>query len=88
MTDAVVDDVKAWQSRPLDALYAIVYFDCVHVKVRDIGAMRIKAVYKAFGIELDGEIELLGIWIAQTEEARFWLQVFTELKNRSVHLPH
>ena len=88
MTDAVVDDVKAWQSRPLDALYAIVYFDCVHVKVRDIGAMRIKAVYKTLGIKLDGEIELLGIWIAQTEEARFWLQVFTELKNRSVHLPH
>jgi putative transposase len=84
ITDAVLDDVKAWQSRPLDALYPIVYLDCIHVKVRDNGAVGIKAVYLALGIKLDGEKELMGIWIAQTEGAKFWLQVVTELKNRGV----
>ena len=84
VTDAVIDEVKAWQSRPLDALYPIVYLDCIHVKVRDNGAVRVKAVYLALGIKLDGEKELLGIWIAQTEGAKFWLQVVTELKNRGV----
>ena len=84
VTDAVLDDVKVWQSRPLDALYPIVYLDCIHVKVRDSGAVRIKAVYLALGINLAGEKELLGIWIAQTEGAKFWLQVVTELKNRGV----
>jgi len=84
VTDAVMDEVKAWQSRPLDALYPIVYMDCIHVKVRDNGAVRVKAVYLALGIKLDGEKELLGIWIAQTEGAKFWLQVVTELKNRGV----
>ena len=84
VTDAVMDEVKAWQSRPLDVLYPIVYMDCIHVKVRDNGAVRIKAVYLALGIKLDGEKELLGIWIAQTEGAKFWLQVVTELKNRGV----
>ena len=71
ITDAVMDEVKAWQSRPLDALYPIVYLDCIHVKVRDNGAVRIKAVYLALGIKLDREKELLGIWIAQTEGAKF-----------------
>jgi len=84
VTDAVIEEVKAWQSRPLDALYPIVYLDCIHVKVRDNGAVRVKAVYLALGIKLDGEKELLGIWIAQTEGAKFWLQVVTELKNRGV----
>jgi len=84
VTDAVIEDVKAWQSRPLDALYPIVYLDCIHVKVRDNGAVRVKAVYLALGIKLDGEKELLGIWIAQTEGAKFWLQVVTELKNHGV----
>ena len=84
VTDAVMDEVKAWQSRPLDALYPIVYLDCIHVKVRDNGAVRIKAVYLALGIKLDGEKELLGSWIAQTEGAKFWLHVVTELKNRGV----
>ena len=84
VTDAVIDEVKIWQSRPLDALYPIVYMDCIHVKVRDSGAVRVKAVYLALGIKLDGEKELLGIWIAQTEGAKFWLQVVTELKNRGV----
>lgn len=84
VTDAVIEEVKVWQSRPLDALYPIVYLDCIHVKVRDNGAVRVKAVYLALGIKLDGEKELLGIWIAQTEGAKFWLQVVTELKNRGV----
>lgn len=84
VTDAVSEEVKAWQSRPLDTLYPIVYLDCIHVKVRDAGAVRAKAVYLALGINMAGEKELLGIWIAQTEGAKFWLQVVTELKNRGV----
>jgi putative transposase len=83
VTDAVIDEVKAWQSRPLDVLYPIVYLDCIHVKVRD-GSVRVKAVYLALGINMSGEKEVLGIWIAQTEGAKFWLQVVTELKNRGV----
>lgn len=84
VTDAVIDDAKAWQSRPLDVLYPIVYLDCIHVKARDAGTVRAKAVYLALGLNLSGEKELLGIWIAQTEGAKFWLQVVTELKNRGV----
>lgn len=84
VTDAIIDDAKAWQSRPLDALYPIIYLDCIHVKTRDAGTVRVKAVYLALGINLAGEKELLGIWIAQTEGAKFWLQVVTELKNRGV----
>lgn len=84
VTDAVLDEVKVWQARPLDALYPIVYLDCIHVKVRDAGAVRVKAVYLALGINLDGAKELLGLWISQTEGAKFWLQVVTELKNRGV----
>ena len=84
VTDAVIEEVSAWQSRPLDALYPIVYLDCIYVKVRDAGAVRIKAVYLVLGVNLQGEKELLGIWIAQSEGAKFWLQVITELKNRGV----
>lgn len=84
VTDAVLDEVATWQSRPLDALYPIVYLDCIHAKVRDTGAVRTKAVYLALGINLAGEKELLGLWVAQTEGAKFWLQVVTELKNRGV----
>lgn len=83
VTDAVIDEVKAWQSRPLDLLYPIVYLDCIHVKVRE-GSVRVKAVYLALGINMAGEKEVLGLWIAQTEGAKFWLQVVTELKNRGV----
>jgi len=68
----------------LDALYPIVYLDCIHVKTRDNGAVRAKAVYLALGINLAGEKELLGLCIAQTEGAKFWLHVVTELKNRGV----
>ena len=84
VTEAVMEEVKAWQARPLDVLYPIVYLDCIHAKVRDGGAVRVKAVYLALGINVSGEKELLGIWIAQTEGAKFWLQVVTELKNRGV----
>ena len=83
ITDAVADEVKAWQARPLDPVYPIVYFDCIHVKVRE-GAVRVKAVYLAIGVTLAGEKEVLGMWLAQTEGAKFWLQVVTELRNRGV----
>ncbi len=84
VTDAVIEEVKAWQLRPLDPVYPIVYLDCIHVKVRDTGAVRVKAVYLAIGINMNGEKEVLGLWIAQTEGAKFWLQVVTDLKNRGV----
>ena len=77
-----MDEAKAWQARPLDALYPIARLDCIHVKTRDAGAVPAKAVYLALGINMDGEKELLGLWIAQTEGAKFWLQAVTELKNR------
>jgi putative transposase len=83
ITDAVADEVKAWQARPLDPVYPIVYLDCIHVKVRE-GAVRVKAVYLAIGVNLAGEKEVLGLWLAQTEGAKFWLQVVTELRNRGV----
>ena len=83
VTDAVADEVKAWQARPLDAIYPIVYLDCIHVKVRE-GAVRVKAVYLAIGITMTGDKEVLGLWLAQTEGAKFWLQVVTELRNRGV----
>jgi len=84
VTDAVIDEVKTWQSRPLDALYPLVSLDCIDVKTRDAGAVRVKAVYLALGVNLSGEKELLGLWIAQTEGAKFWLHGVTELKNRGV----
>ena len=71
VTDAVSEEVKAWQARPLDAIYPIVYMDCIHVKVRE-GAVRVKAVYLAIGITMGGEKEVLGLWLAQTEGAKFW----------------
>lgn len=83
VTEAVLDEVKAWQARPLDPVYPIVYLDCIHVKVRE-GAVRVKAVYLAIGVTLTGEKEVLGLWLAQTEGAKFWLQVVTELRNRGV----
>ena len=83
VTDAVSEEVKAWQARPLDAIYPIVYLDCIHVKVRE-GAVRVKAVYLAIGVNLQGEKEVLGLWLSQTEGAKFWLQVVTELRNRGV----
>ena len=83
VTDAVNDEVKAWQARPLDPIYPIVYLDCIHVKVRE-GAVRVKAVYLAIGVAMTGEKEVLGLWLANSEGAKFWLQVVTELRNRGV----
>lgn len=85
VTDAVLEEVGAWQTRPLDPIYPIIYLDCLHTKVRDSGSVRIKAVYLAIGVNLDGHKEVLGLWIAQSEGAKFWLQVVTELKNRGVN---
>ena len=84
VTDAVLDEVAQWQNRPLRALYPIVYLDALFVKVRHEGRVVKKAVYLALGINLDGEKELLGMWIAQSEGAKFWLGVLTELKNRGL----
>lgn len=84
VTDEVIDEVKAWQMRQLDEVYAIVYLDALQFKVRDGGHVRNKAIYVAIGVGLDGLKEVLGLWIAQTEGAKFWLQVVTELKNRGV----
>ena len=84
VTDGVLDEVKQWQSRPLDAVYPVVYLDCIHAKVRDAGSVRAKAIYLAIGINMEGHKEILGLWIAQTEGAKFWLSVVTELKNRGV----
>jgi len=83
VTDAVMEEVKLWQSRPLDTIYPIVYLDCIYVKVRD-GSVRSKAVYLAIGVNMAGEKEVLGLWLAQTEGAKFWLQVVNELRNRGV----
>lgn len=84
ITDAVIDEITSWQNRPLDDLYPIVYLDALFVKIRDNGTIKKKAVYLALGVNLEGEKELLGLWIAQTEGAKFWLSVLTELKNRGL----
>lgn len=84
VTDAVLEEVRAWQARPLSALYPIVYLDALFVKSRQDGSVKNKAVYLALGINLEGEKELLGLWIAETEGAKFWLSVFNELKNRGM----
>jgi putative transposase len=84
VTDAVLDEVTKWQSRPLEALYAIVFFDALRVKIRDEGTVRNKAVYLAVGVLPEGKKDVLGIWIEQTEGAKFWLRVMSELKNRGV----
>ena len=84
VTDAVLEEVAEWQNRPLDACYPLVFFDAIRVKIRDEGFVRNKAVYIALGILADGTKQILGIWIEQTEGAKFWLRVMNELKNRGV----
>jgi putative transposase len=84
VTDAVIDEVKAWQVRPLEAVYPIVYLDALFVSVRDAGVVTKKAVHIALGMGLDGHREVLGFWIEATEGARFWLSILTDLKNRGV----
>ena len=85
VTDAVMDDVKAWQGRPLDRVYPIVYLDAIHVKVRSRGHVQTHAVYLALALTLEGNKELLGLWVGEAEGAKFWLSVLTELKNRGVN---
>jgi putative transposase len=84
VTDAVAEEVKIWQNRPLDVLYPIVYMDAVRVKVRDNGHVSNKAVYLALGVTMEGHKEVLGMWVAENEGAKFWLQIVTELQNRGV----
>lgn len=84
ITDEVMDEVAQWQARPLDALYPIVYFDALRLKIRDEGTVRNKAVYLALGIDATGRKDVLGLWIEQTEGAKFWLKVFTDLKQRGI----
>ena len=84
VTDAVLDEVGEWQSRPLEETYAIMYFDAVRVKIRDEGLVRNKAVYLAVGVSCGGRKEVLGLWIEQTEGAKFWRSVMNELRARGV----
>jgi putative transposase len=84
VTDAVLDEVRVWQSRPLDAVYPILYLDALRVKVKSQGRVVNKAIYLDFGVNLQGMKEVLGIWAAESEGAKFWMQVVTELKTRGV----
>jgi transposase-like protein len=84
ITDEVLDEVEQWQRRPLEAMYPIVYFDALRLKIRDEGIARNKAVYLGLGIRADGRKEVLGLWIEQSEGAKFWLKTFNELKNRGL----
>lgn len=84
VTDDILDEVAEWQNRPLEALYPLVFFDALRVKIRDEGMVRNKAVYVALGVRIDGQKEILGLWIEQTEGAKFWLRVMNELKNRGI----
>jgi transposase-like protein len=82
VTDAVLEEVAAWQSRPLDSAYPLVFFDAIRVKIRDEGLVRNKAIHIALGVRADGHKEVLGLWIEENEGAKFWLRVMNELKNR------
>lgn len=84
VTDAVIEQVVEWQSRPLDAVYPIVYLDCIVVKIRQDKHVINKAVYLALGVNMEGHKELLGLWLSENEGAKFWLSVLTELQNRGV----
>ena len=84
VTDAVLEEIAAWQARPLEVIYPIVFFDALRVKIRDEGLVRNKAVYVALGVRADGTKEILGLWLEQNEGAKFWLRVMNELKNRGV----
>jgi putative transposase len=85
VTDAVLDEVKEWQNRPLEAIYPIVFFDALRVKVRDEGIVKSKAVYVALALDTEGQKHVLGLWIEQTEGAKFWLKVMNDLKTRGLN---
>jgi putative transposase len=84
VTASITDDVRAWQTRPLEEVYVVVYLDAMIVSIREAQVVRRKAVYVAVGVTLDGERDCLGIWIEKTEGARFWTSVLTDLRNRGV----
>jgi putative transposase len=84
VTDAVLDEIAAWQARPLETAYPLVFFDALRVKVRDEGLVRNKAVHIALGVRADGTKEVLGLWLEQNEGAKFWLRVLNELRHRGV----
>ena len=84
VTDAVIDEVRQWQNRPLEAIYPIVYLDALYVKMRDNGQVQNRAVHVALGVNMEGNKEVLGLWTTANEGAKFWLQVLTEIKNRGV----
>ena len=84
VTDEIADEVRQWPGRPPDAIYPILYLDCIHVNVRDSGTVGTKAVYLALGVTMSGVKDLLGMWISPNEGAKFWLSVVTELRNRGV----
>jgi putative transposase len=84
VTDGILEEVREWQNRPLDPVYPVVFLDALRVKIRDEGVVKNKAVYVALGLNVDGEKEVLGLWIEQTEGAKFWLKVVNDLKVRGV----
>ena len=84
VTDAVMAEVTAWQSRPLEPMYPVVFFDALRVKIREEGVVRNKAIYLALGVLPDGTRDILGLWIENTEGAKFWMKVFTDLKTRGL----
>jgi len=84
VTDAVLEEVKAWQNRPLESLYPVLFLDALIVKMRHEGRVENRAVYVAIGIDLQGQKDVLGLWTSANEGAKFWLQVLTDLKNRGV----
>ncbi len=84
VTEAVLEEVAAWQARPLDPAYPLVFFDAIRVKIRDEDLVRNKAIHIALGVRADGRKEVLGLWIEENEGAKFWLRVMNELKNRGV----
>ena len=84
VTNAVLEEIAVWQARPLEAIYPLVFFDAIRVKIRDEGLVRNKAVHIALGVRADGAKEILGLWLEQNEGAKFWLRVMNELRNRGV----
>jgi transposase-like protein len=84
VTDAVLEEVQEWQSRPLERMYPVVFFDALRVKIRDAGTVKNKAVHLALGVDADGNREVLGIWIEPNEGAKFWMRVMSELRDRGV----
>jgi putative transposase len=84
VTDAVIEDVRAWQQRPLDDVYPVVFLDCLVLKIREGGTVQRRACYLALGVTVEGDRDVLGLWFQETEGAKFWMQVLTELKQRGV----